>query len=320
LTYDPKVLTVSASDITLGSIPGLGSGWHLVSVIDPVTGQIGIDLFSTTAITATQAGSLVNIAFHIMPGAYVPATAVQLVNGVTPNGHWFSTEVADGEGKFVLSPGMDRLMIQTGLGSVSLAAPVSMDHAATAALNHGQVSFEGLRGVVEEPSVSSLLGTEANEVLAILSNGTVAGEEAPHTVPANLIVTGALAFQTNAATLAATQLVGQVFQLSNVPALSAALGSTTPQQLMDRLFLALARWTDAPADQAQETFWTNAVRGEDWLAIPTSAVESGTDSSAVTEDQQAADQQAVSDRIAVVDQVFAQLVDETDDFSDFGDN
>ena len=139
-------------------------------------------------------------------------------------------------------------------------------------------------------------------------------------MPANLIVTGALAFQSNAAALAATQPAGQVFQLSNVPVLSAALGSTTPQQLMDRLFLALARWTDAPADQGQETFWSNAVKGEDWLAIPATRTEARAEISAVTQDQQAADQQAVSDRIAVVDKVFAQLVDETDDFSDFGDN
>jgi hypothetical protein len=45
LTYDPKVLTVSSSDITLGSIPGLTSSWHLVSVVDQATGQIGIDLY-----------------------------------------------------------------------------------------------------------------------------------------------------------------------------------------------------------------------------------------------------------------------------------
>src|SRR5262245_65432642 len=113
LTYDPKVLTVSAADISLGSIPGLGSGWRLVSMIDQATGQIAIDLYSTTAITATQGGSLVNIAFHTLPGAYVAATAVQLVNSAAPNGWWFSTEVADGEGKFVLSPGLDRLVLQT---------------------------------------------------------------------------------------------------------------------------------------------------------------------------------------------------------------
>jgi len=33
LTYDPAVLTVSASDITLGSIPSLGTGWQLSSVV-----------------------------------------------------------------------------------------------------------------------------------------------------------------------------------------------------------------------------------------------------------------------------------------------
>ena len=109
-----------------------------------------------------------------------------------------------------------------------------------------------------------------------------------------------------------------MFQLSNVPVLSAALGSTTPQQLMDRLFLAMARWTEGPADQSTDTFWTNAVKGEDWLAIPTTTVETRVDSSAVTPEQQTGDQQAVSERIAVVDKVFAQLVDETDDFSDFG--
>ena len=29
ITYDPKVLSVSAADITLGSIEGLSSGWQL---------------------------------------------------------------------------------------------------------------------------------------------------------------------------------------------------------------------------------------------------------------------------------------------------
>src|SRR5262249_46344773 len=114
LTYDPKVLTVSSSDITLGSIPGSGSGWQLESVVDPVTGQIGIDLYSTTPITAAQAGSLVNIAFHVVPGAGVPGTVMQLVNSVTPNGRYFSTEVADDQGQYVLSPGLNQLAIQTG--------------------------------------------------------------------------------------------------------------------------------------------------------------------------------------------------------------
>ena len=45
LTYDPSVLSVSASDITLGSIPGW-RGWQITSEVDAATGQIGINLFN----------------------------------------------------------------------------------------------------------------------------------------------------------------------------------------------------------------------------------------------------------------------------------
>jgi hypothetical protein len=115
LTYDPSVLSVAASDITLGSIPSLGVGWQLKSVVDQATGQIRIELYSMTPITAAQAGSLVTIAFHVLPGVSVPVTAVQLVNSVTPSGQVFSTEVADGQGQFILSPGLDHLVVQTGV-------------------------------------------------------------------------------------------------------------------------------------------------------------------------------------------------------------
>src|SRR4029077_7936752 len=98
--------------------------WQIKSVVDQATGQIGIELYSLTPITSAEAGSLVNIAFHVVPGASVPATAVQLVNSVTPRGQWFSTEVADEQGQFVLSPGLDRLVLETGASPV-LAAPSS---------------------------------------------------------------------------------------------------------------------------------------------------------------------------------------------------
>ena len=112
LTYDPTVLSVSPRDITLGSIPALGTGWQLGSVVD-AAGNIGITLYSTTAITAAQAGSLVNITFHVLPGMSVPATAVQLVSSVMANGQQFSTQVDDAQGQLVLSPGLDRLAIET---------------------------------------------------------------------------------------------------------------------------------------------------------------------------------------------------------------
>jgi hypothetical protein len=112
LKYDPSALSVSASDITLGSIPSLGQDWQLTSVVDQATGQIGIELYSTTPITAAQAGSLVTIAFHVLPGVSVPTTAVQLVGREMPHGQQFVTQLDDAEGQYVLSPGMDYLAVQ----------------------------------------------------------------------------------------------------------------------------------------------------------------------------------------------------------------
>jgi hypothetical protein len=115
LTYDRSVLSVLASDITLGSIPGQGTGWQLTSEVDQATGQIGIDLYSTKAITASQAGSLVNIAFHLVPGATPPATAIQLMSSVMPNNHQFETQVDDAQGRLVLTTGAYRIVIPTGV-------------------------------------------------------------------------------------------------------------------------------------------------------------------------------------------------------------
>ena len=73
--------------------------------MDAATGQIGIYLFNLegTPITATQAGSLVNIEFHVVAGASVPATSVQLVSQVTTNGRLLVTEVDDDQGPLTLS-------------------------------------------------------------------------------------------------------------------------------------------------------------------------------------------------------------------------
>jgi hypothetical protein len=110
----------------------LGSNWQLTTLVDPTTGQIGITLYSTTAITAAQAGSLVNIAFQVMPGEAVSATAVQLVHWATPNGQPFETQVDDAQGQFVLSPGTNRLVVWSG----SRAKPPhkTTDHAKTSSL------------------------------------------------------------------------------------------------------------------------------------------------------------------------------------------
>jgi hypothetical protein len=116
LTYDPAVLSVSASDITLGSIPGLGDGWQISSVVDQATGRIAIVVYSTTAITNAQAGSLVDIAFHVIGAANAPGTVVQLVSSVSVNGQSFTTQVDDAQGPLVLSPGVNVLEMVTAWG------------------------------------------------------------------------------------------------------------------------------------------------------------------------------------------------------------
>jgi hypothetical protein len=54
LTYDPSAFSVSAADVTLGSIPSLGTGWQLSVVIDAGAGRIAVTLYSTTPISATS--------------------------------------------------------------------------------------------------------------------------------------------------------------------------------------------------------------------------------------------------------------------------
>jgi N-acetylneuraminic acid mutarotase len=114
LTYDPSVLSVSAVDITLGSIPAQGAGWQVISVVDPATGQIGIELYGTTPVTSRTDGSLVNIAFHVVPGASATTTSVQLVNQTTPGGQEFQKQVDDTQGSLVLGPGLDRQVVSLG--------------------------------------------------------------------------------------------------------------------------------------------------------------------------------------------------------------
>src|SRR5262249_15296516 len=161
----------------LGSIPGLGTDWQLSSEVDAVTGQIGITLYSMsmTPITAMQAGSLVNIAFHVASGATVPATAVQLVNMVTPNGRRIVTGVDDDQGPMILSPGMDRLVIMTGVSSVTVSSTSSTSHVASQ--TSGQV--EHLAPVALEEADEAgpfFLDSEASSMAAALSNGAAVGE------------------------------------------------------------------------------------------------------------------------------------------------
>ncbi len=102
LTYDPHVLSVAAADVHLGSLPALGTGWTVTSVVDAGSGQLAIELYSPTPIDVSAAGSLVQVDFDVLPGAS-GTTAVKLVQAVDPNGgRWFATNVADTQGAMAL--------------------------------------------------------------------------------------------------------------------------------------------------------------------------------------------------------------------------
>ncbi len=138
LTYDPSLLTVSFTDITLGNLPNQGSGWQLSSSVDQTTGQIGIDLYSLTPISVNQAGSLVTIAFHIIPGQSVSATPVQFVTIAMPNGQRFTTTVADTLGAMILSPGENQVQVSVS-GYPGFDEPLALQTRHVSATNHGEV-------------------------------------------------------------------------------------------------------------------------------------------------------------------------------------
>jgi autotransporter-associated beta strand protein len=104
IAYDPKLLTVSASDIHLGDLPTAAGGWKLKTAVDAKTGQIGIIVFSPMPIGTPVGGSVVTIDFHARSGAS-GATPINLVASVNPNGAGvYPTEVADNHGLFTLTP------------------------------------------------------------------------------------------------------------------------------------------------------------------------------------------------------------------------
>ena len=105
LTYDPAVLSVSASDIQLGSVPASGTGWTLQAAVDPAAGQIGVTLWSPTPISSSAAGSLVTIVFHRTDAAATGTTAIDLVPSVDPAGSGvIVTQVDDDLGPYTLTP------------------------------------------------------------------------------------------------------------------------------------------------------------------------------------------------------------------------
>ncbi len=327
LTYDPSVLTLSASDITLGSIPISGTGWQLTTAVDAVTGQIGIQLYSQTPITTSQAGSLVNIAFHVKPGATATSTPVRLVDTVTAGGQTFGTGLTDFDSAMILSPGVDSLMVPTSFGLVSSINSLGTDNlvAATTASHHED--FDNLNSNLTRETAAALmplLESDVNEAtpLGVLSNGTVAGETpfVSHTVPASLIVTGALAFQPGAQPTATS--IGQVIQIGNAPLLVSFSSGMNSRDLVDKLFQAWSRKAEAPAENDSPSVWSRSMNWDalqlDWLPMLNQSQETEASKGDATSsaDESAASPAVDLDSTAALDDIFARMADDMDDFSD----
>jgi hypothetical protein len=105
LKYDPKVFTVSASDVHLGSLPASGSGWKLTAVVNAQTGEIGIELYSPTPIVSAGGGSLVTLTLHVLADAPAGASGINLVRAVNPTGQrQYVTTASDAAGPYILHP------------------------------------------------------------------------------------------------------------------------------------------------------------------------------------------------------------------------
>ena len=222
LTYDPSVFSVSAADVQLGTVPAAGSGWTLTTEINPLTGQIAITLDSLTPISSAVGGSLVDIDFHVKPGASAGATPIGLVADVNPTGQgavW--TRLFDTQQQFTLSPaptngpgGIAGVIAIGGTTAVPQAAAETQAAATTSATEASQAAGTTSNGDVlpvetAAPTTSHLaIGTDETERTDLLHGETAAGfvvppftaSLAPVNVGANVAVAPAepLSFLANA--------------------------------------------------------------------------------------------------------------------------
>jgi hypothetical protein len=164
LTFDPKVFSVSAADVRLGTIPTSGSGWKLSTSIDSTTGQLGIRLYSATPIATSANGSLVEITFQVLPGTTASATAVQLVGSVQMGGQEVRTEVDDNQGAYTLSPA------PTNAAPVSGVVVLTPEHGTSGAIVSAG-SEEGMPRPTDETVVVAPPANQGTE------NGTGVSQE-----------------------------------------------------------------------------------------------------------------------------------------------
>ena len=308
LTYDPTMVGVSPADITLGAIPSQGIGWQISSVVDQRTGQIGIQLYSLTPITATQAGSLVNITLHVLQGVTVPTTAVILVNVVYPNGQWFGTGLADSQGGMILSLGADPLVLPTSSVIVSSTTTTSPNNTETT----NQANSQLLKDAPAQNDSQESAGTTA-----LLAKSEDRDESQP-------MATASLWLPTNGV----IQPMGQTFQIGSLPLLNSLLYRNSPGTIAaERLFLPLADSANAPVDfglvnQSLSSLIWDTSPGLDWLEAMNQLPVAGSETHPFVESMIPEENlQPIpgSDRSAAIDQFFAGIPQTRgDDFGDLG--
>jgi hypothetical protein len=148
-----------------------------------------------------------------------------------------------------------------GVSPMAVPLPVATEISGAAAVTKVHAPDRQFQGMSEETSgtASLFLGAEANDGLAVMSNGAAGGEAAPlHTISASLLATGALAFQTNVGAPIATQVtiqLTQIIQIPNVPVANTFVTANSPQQVADHLFEALARWADVSTGASKDSLW-----------------------------------------------------------------
>jgi hypothetical protein len=188
LTFDPTVFDVSAADAQLGSVPEAGSGWHLQAQVNEATGQIGVWIYSNTAIETTLGGSLVTIALHVRDNAPAGATGVSIVPWVNPTDgvRSYQTSVGDAQSSFLLHPATTPMGSEPGTpGSVLIA---------------GLSRLEGEASVLaNEPAKPNLVESESVDISASSVLGSAVMEHVPSSLEvAAQLVTDGQSMQPNA--------------------------------------------------------------------------------------------------------------------------
>jgi len=222
LSYDPAVLSLSTSDIHLGTVPDAGSGWTLQSVVNPATGQIGVTVWSPTPIDSSAAGSLVTIDFHRSGLVAAGTTSVDLVSSVDPRGLGAAgvihTQVDDDQGPYTLTYASTDAVVSLAAAEASATDSASAPAAVPVSATHVWPVT-----VTDTPL----------PVLPHLAASVVIG-------PVPLASAGAV-----------VKANGAVSPLGASPRPSASAGAAgVPQHLADDLFTALARGAVDPAELA----------------------------------------------------------------------